>query len=146
MPRGSFHIFKVCSDAKDRVGCRKQREATAAIQSLVKLQSWFLSLRWKTCLRQNCSLGSCACSEWPALEQNTLMISALRNPFPQINIFTEPFKDVSGMMDKSGLEAILLYVNMSSNISLISQANCGSPEWASCKGASIYTMPIGSDR
>ena len=29
--------------------------------SLVKLQPWFLSLQWKTCLRQNCSLGSCAC-------------------------------------------------------------------------------------
>ena len=40
--------------------------------SLMKLQSWFLSLRWKTCLRQNCSLGSCACSEGPALGQNTL--------------------------------------------------------------------------
>ena len=26
-----------------RVGCGKQREATAPIQSLVKLQSWFLS-------------------------------------------------------------------------------------------------------
>ena len=35
---------------------------------------WFLSLRWKTCLRQNCSLGSCACSEVPVLEQNTLML------------------------------------------------------------------------
>ena len=34
---------------------------------------WFLSLQWKTCLRQNCSLGSCACSEGPALGQNTLM-------------------------------------------------------------------------
>ena len=39
---------------RERVGCGKQREATAPIQSLVKLQSWFLSLRWKTCLRQNC--------------------------------------------------------------------------------------------
>ena len=32
------------------MGCGKQREATAPIESLVKLQSWFLSLRWKTCL------------------------------------------------------------------------------------------------
>ena len=39
-----------------------------------KTAAWFLSLRWKTCLRQNCSLGSCACSEWPALGQNILMI------------------------------------------------------------------------
>ena len=67
-------FFKVCSDAKERVGCRKQREATAHIQSLVELQPLFLSLRWKTFLRQNCSLGSCACSEGPALGQNTLMM------------------------------------------------------------------------
>ena len=55
-------------------GWRKQREATAPIQSLVKLQPWFLSLRWKTCFRQNCSLGSCACSEGPAFGQNTLVM------------------------------------------------------------------------
>ena len=47
--------------------CRKQREASVHIQSLVKLQPSFLSLLWKTCLQQNCSLGSCACSEGPAL-------------------------------------------------------------------------------
>ena len=40
VPLGSF---KVCSDAKERVGCGKQRETTAPIQSLVKLQPWFLS-------------------------------------------------------------------------------------------------------
>ena len=50
----------------------EKREATAPIQSLVKLQPCFLSLRWKTCLRQNCGLGFCACSEGPALEQKTL--------------------------------------------------------------------------
>ena len=50
VPLGSF---KICSDAKERVGYGKQREATAPIQSLVKLQPWFLSLLWKTCLRQN---------------------------------------------------------------------------------------------
>ena len=66
--------FKICSDAKERVGCGKQREATAPIKSLVKLQHWFLSLRWKTCLRQNCSLGFSACSEGPAFGQNTLMM------------------------------------------------------------------------
>ena len=70
VPLGSF---KVCSDAKERVACRKKRDATAPITSLVKLQPWFLSLWWKTCLRQNCSLGSCACSEGPALGQNTLI-------------------------------------------------------------------------
>ena len=45
VPLGSF---KICSDAKERVGCRKKQEATAPIQSLVTLQSWFLSLQWKT--------------------------------------------------------------------------------------------------
>ena len=28
--------FKICSDAKERVGCGRQREATVPIQSLVK--------------------------------------------------------------------------------------------------------------
>ena len=68
--------FMVCSDAneRERAGCRKQWEATAPIQSQVKLQPWFLSLLWKTCLRQNCRLGSCTCSEGPAPGQNTLMM------------------------------------------------------------------------
>ena len=70
VPLGSFQIFKICSDAKKRVGCEK-RETTAPIQFLVKLQPWFMSLRRKTCLRQNCNLGSCTCSEGPALGQNT---------------------------------------------------------------------------
>ena len=39
--------------------------------SLLEQQPWFLSLQWKTCLRQNCSLVSRACSEEPALGQNT---------------------------------------------------------------------------
>ena len=64
-------VVKVCSDAEERVGCGKQREATAPNQSLVKLQSCFLSLQWKTSFRQNCSLGSCACSEGPAFGLNT---------------------------------------------------------------------------
>ena len=70
-PWDLFRSFKVCSDVKERVGWGKQREITAAIQKLVKLESWFLCLRWKTCLRQNCSLGSCACSDGLALGQNT---------------------------------------------------------------------------
>ena len=56
-----------------RVGCGKQREATAPIKSLVKLQPWFLSLRWNTCLRQNYSIGFSACSEGRAFGQNTLI-------------------------------------------------------------------------
>ena len=47
--------------------CRKQREASVYIQALVKLQPSFLSLLWKTCLQQNCSLGSFACIEGPTL-------------------------------------------------------------------------------
>ena len=34
-----------------------------SILYMVKLQPWFLNLRWETCLRQNCSLGSCVCGE-----------------------------------------------------------------------------------
>ena len=70
-PGISLRSFKVCSDAKERVGCGKPWKANAPIQSLVKLQSWFQSLRCKTCLWQNCSLGYSACSEGPALRQNT---------------------------------------------------------------------------
>ena len=73
-PWDLFRSLKVSSDAKERVLCGKQRKSTAPIQSLVKLKPWFLSLRWKACLRQNCSIGSCACSEGPALGQNTLMM------------------------------------------------------------------------
>ena len=35
-----------------------------------ELQSWFLSLQWKTCLQQNCNLGSWVCSGRPAFGQN----------------------------------------------------------------------------
>ena len=60
VPLGSFQM-----------GCGKQRESTTPIKSLVILQPWFLSLRWKNCLWQNCSLGLSACSEGPAFGQNT---------------------------------------------------------------------------
>ena len=70
---------------------RKATGSYRTYSSLVKLQPWFLSLRWKTCLRQNCNLrtwvcngrpafgqncnlGSCACSEGPAVGQSTLII------------------------------------------------------------------------
>ena len=71
---GIFLKLNVCSDAKERVWWGKHRDGTALIQSLVKLLPWFLTLRWKTCLPQNCSLGSCAYSEGPALGLNTLMM------------------------------------------------------------------------
>ena len=50
LPLGSFRSFKICSGAKGRMRCGKQRKVTASIQCLVKLRSWFLSLRWKSCL------------------------------------------------------------------------------------------------
>ena len=62
-PRDLVRFFKVCSDAKERVGCRKQQEATAPIQSLVKLQPWFLSLRWKTFLWAELQPGF-LCLQW----------------------------------------------------------------------------------
>ena len=80
VPVGSFQFS---SDAKERVGCGKQREATAPIKSLAKLQPRFLSLWWKTWLRQNCSLGSSACSEGPAFGHNTLMIMIIISILPK---------------------------------------------------------------
>ena len=44
VPLGSFQVF---SDAKERVGFGKQREATAPIFPQVKLQPWFLSFAVK---------------------------------------------------------------------------------------------------
>ena len=44
-PWDIFISFKICSDAKERVGCGKQRAATAPIKSLVKLQPWLLRLQ-----------------------------------------------------------------------------------------------------
>ena len=60
-----FRSFRVCSDAKERVGCGKQREATVLIQSLVKLQPGFLAFG------KTAALGSCACNEGLSLGQNT---------------------------------------------------------------------------
>ena len=71
-PCDLFRSFKVYSNAKERVGVRKSTGSYRTYSSLVELQSWFLSLRWKTCLRQKCSLGSCDCGEGPG--QNSLMI------------------------------------------------------------------------
>ena len=98
-----FRSFKVCSYVKERLGCRKQREATEPIESPVKLQPWFLSLRWKTCLWQNCSLRSCACSEGPALGQNTLMIytQGVKN-----NVY-----NVSGMIEEVKTNMFFIWQN-----------------------------------
>ena len=49
-PWDLLRSFKICSDAKEREVCGKQREATAPIHLLVKLQPRFMSLQWKTWL------------------------------------------------------------------------------------------------
>ena len=54
--------------------CGKRQEATAPIQSLIKLQPWFLSLWWKTCLWQNCSLGSWVCGGRPAFDRTATLV------------------------------------------------------------------------
>ena len=81
-PWDLFTLFKICSDAKEREsGMRKATESYGTYSSLVKLQPWFLSLRWRTAFEQNCSPGTWVCSKKPALGQNTLMIILLRLSF-----------------------------------------------------------------
>ena len=73
---------------------RKETGCYRTYSSLVKLQHWFLSLGWKTCLHQNCSLSSCACSEGPSLRQNTLMM--ILTFFPFSFLFWLPFPGYCG--------------------------------------------------
>ena len=54
-------------------------EKNGKLPHVFSLQPWFLSLRWKIWLRQNCSLGFCACSEGPAIGQNILMMMMMMN-------------------------------------------------------------------
>ena len=71
----SIQMLKRERERERERGLRRATEGTTApIQSMVKVQPWFLSLRWKTCLRQNYSLSSCDCSEGPGLRQNTLIM------------------------------------------------------------------------
>ena len=44
------NLIKICLDANES-GVRKATGSYRTYQSLVKLQSWFLDLRWKTCLQ-----------------------------------------------------------------------------------------------
>ena len=101
----------VCSDAKQRVRCKKQRKATAPVQSVVKLQPWFLSLRWKTCLLQNFSLGSCACCEGPALGR-TLMMRARLHLRSLAPIWYDFFYDYDGQWHpgKDGASVFPIFV------------------------------------
>ena len=68
---------------KSEWGAESNGKTNASIRFLVTLQPWFLSLRWKTCLLQNCSLDSCTCGEEPALGQNTLTLMMMLGPGPQ---------------------------------------------------------------
>ena len=56
---GIFSVLLRSLQMLKRDVVRKATEATAPIQSLVKLQPCFVSLSWRTCLRQHCSLRSC---------------------------------------------------------------------------------------
>ena len=60
---GNFVKISFCVTVPNR---RKATGSYRTYSSLVKLQAWFLSLRWK-----NCSPDSCASSEGSALGQNT---------------------------------------------------------------------------
>ena len=53
VPLGPFQIFKVCRHARERERESRVRKATGCYRTYlypVKLQPWFLSLQWKTCL------------------------------------------------------------------------------------------------
>ena len=70
----SLELLRSVQMLKRESGVRKATGIYRTYSIPGKLQPWFLSLRWKNCLRQNCSLGSYACSEGPALGQNILMM------------------------------------------------------------------------
>ena len=42
-----------------------------------KTAAWFLRFRWKTCLRKNCSLGSCVSCERPAFVRTAALVPVL---------------------------------------------------------------------
>ena len=73
VPWDLFRSFKVYSDTKERVGCWKQWKLlhlfipgeTAVLAPEFAVEDLPL---------QNCSLGSCTCSEGPAFGQSTLMM------------------------------------------------------------------------
>ena len=70
--------FKVCFNTKERVGCGNQREATAPIHP------WSLSLRWETCLWQNCNLGSWVSSGRPDFGRNCSIGGCICNEGPAL--------------------------------------------------------------
>ena len=70
-PVGFLQIFQDLFRCYRKSGVRKATGSYPIYSSLVKLQPWFLSWRWKTCFGQNCSLGAWVSSERPALGQNT---------------------------------------------------------------------------
>ena len=56
------------------MACGKQREVTISISIPGKTAALIPELVVEDLLRQNYSLGSCACSEWPDLRQTTLVM------------------------------------------------------------------------
>ena len=64
-----FRSYKVCSDAKDRVGYGKLLHLFIPSKNL-----GFWVCNGRPSFGQNCILGSCICSERPALGQNNLMM------------------------------------------------------------------------
>ena len=73
----SVQILERERERERESGVRKTTGSYRTYLSLVELQLWFLSLQWKTSLGQNCILGTCICSERPALGQITLIILIL---------------------------------------------------------------------
>ena len=71
VPLVSFKVFQM---QKREWNAESNGKLPQPIQSLGKLQPWFLSFQWKTYFRQKFSLGSCPCSEVPALGHNKLMM------------------------------------------------------------------------
>ena len=74
VPLGSFQVFLRSVQMLKREWGAESNGKLPHLFIPGKTSSWFLSLRWKTCLRQNYSFHSCTCSEGPALGHNTLMM------------------------------------------------------------------------
>ena len=74
MPWDLFRSFKVGSDVKERVGVRKAMGSYRTYSIPRKTAALVREFAMVNLLRLNCSVCSCACSKWPALGKNTLMM------------------------------------------------------------------------
>ena len=80
---------------------------------LVELPTWFLSLQRKTCLWQNCNLGSCACSEGPTIGQNSLMAMMMMMMMMMMNLSIGPkFRDCSPFLQNDTVCTLKLYFSV----------------------------------